>query len=74
VRAVLTRPCRPQTNGKVEPFNRTLLEERPMPACTAQKPTAPPPTGPTPTITTAATALGGKSPIDLVPNLRGQNV
>ncbi len=26
-RHVLTRPCRPQTNGKVERFNRTILDE-----------------------------------------------
>jgi transposase InsO family protein len=27
IRQVFTRPFRPQTNGKVERFNRTLLEE-----------------------------------------------
>jgi transposase InsO family protein len=71
-----TRPYRPQTNGKVERLNRTMLEEwayaRPYRtetervACFDQW------------LHTynhhrGHTALGGLSPADLVPNLSGQN-
>ena len=72
-----TRPYRPQTNGKVERYNRTMLQEWAY-ARTYHSETE-----------RAAcftdwlhtynhhrghTALGGQSPADLVPNLRGQNI
>jgi transposase InsO family protein len=71
-----TRPYRPQTNGKVERFNRTVLEEWAY---------AQPYSSESERAALFAvwlhtynhhrghTALGGKSPADLVPNLRGQN-
>jgi transposase InsO family protein len=72
-----TRPYRPQTNGKVERFNRTMLEEwaYAQPYTSEADRTA--------AFTTwlhtynhhrGHTALKGLSPADLVPNLRGQNI
>lgn len=71
-----TRPYRPQTNGKVERFNRTMLEEWAYArAYGSESERAASFTDWLHTYNhhRGHTALGGKSPADLVPNLRGQN-
>ncbi|GAA4658357.1 hypothetical protein GCM10023324_04690 [Streptomyces youssoufiensis] len=73
-----TRPYRPRTNGTVERFHRTLIEERAYARPpTAQKPNdaTPSPMGSPPTVTTAHTAhtaLKGQPPASRVPHLTGR--
>jgi transposase InsO family protein len=70
-----TRPYRPQTNGKVERFNRTLLEEwaytQPYPSETARR-EAFPAWLHTYNHHRGHTALKGLPPASRVPNLTGQ--
>jgi transposase InsO family protein len=74
VRHRRTRPYRPQTNGKVERFNRTLLEEwayRRLYCSNAARDRALQPWVHRSNHHRAHTALGGRPPISRVDNLPG---
>ena len=71
-----TRPYRPQTNGKVERFNRTLIEEwayARVYESDADRAADLPDWIHTYNHHRGHTALGGKPPASRVPNLSGQN-
>ena len=72
VRHQRTRPYRPQTNGKVERFNRTLLEEwayRRLYRSNAARDRALPLWVHRYNMHRAHTALGGRPPVSRVTNL-----
>jgi transposase InsO family protein len=74
VRHQRTRPYRPQTNGKVERFNRTLLEEwayRRLYRSNGARDRALPPWVHRYNMHRAHTALGGRPPISRINNLPG---
>lgn len=76
VRHKRTRPYRPQTNGKVERFNRTLEQEWAYAlayASEAERVAAFPQFLHTYNHHRGHTALKGASPADRVPNLSGDN-
>ena len=76
IKHLRTRPYRPQTNGKVERFNRTLLEEWAYAveySSEAERIAAYPVWLHFYNHHRRHTALKGRSPIDLAPNVPGQN-